>query len=125
LESLLTFFRLEFEVFLIGLTAIVAYRLLTGAINTGGLLFDKTAEKAGEKLGSYSPARLQLLMLTLAVASYYFSLMLSQLHSCEFGFPDIPQKYLLVLGGSHSLYLGGKTFSLFSTPSEGSNVNQK
>jgi hypothetical protein len=125
LASLFSFFRIEFEVLTIGLIAIVAFRLLTGAINTGGLLFDKTVGKAGEQLGSFSPSRLQLLMLTLAVASYYLFQIVNQLHCGQPGFPDIPQKYLLMLGGSHSLYLGGKTYSLFGGPSQGSNVNQK
>jgi hypothetical protein len=110
---------------MVSLVSIVAYRLLTGQIKMGGLLFDKTAGETGEKLGSYSPARVQLLMLTLAVASYYLFQIVNQLHCGQTGFPDLPQKYLLILGASNSLYLGGKTYSLFGGPSPGPNVNQK
>ena len=77
-----------------------------------GLLFEKTADETGTKIGSYSPARLQLLMLTVAGALYYFSLVMMSLRSGQPGFPDIPEKWLLILGGSHSVYLGGKTYSL-------------
>jgi hypothetical protein len=125
LRLLFTFLRIEIDVLIIGLAAIVAFRLLTGAINTGGLLFDKTVGKDGEKLGTYSPARLQLLMLTMAAAFFYFSLIVSNLHAGLLEFPDLPEKWLLILGGSHSLYLGGKTYSLLGGPSQGPNVNQK
>jgi len=107
---------------MVALASIVAYRLLTGEIDMRGLLFEKTVGKAGAVVGTYSPARLQLLMLTVAAAAHYFSLVVMNLHAGQAQFPDLPQKWLLILGGSHSIYLGGKTYSLFGGPSQGPNV---
>lgn len=89
--------------FLTALAGLVFYRILTGQINIAGLLRDKINERA------ISPGRLQLLLGTLAVAIYFIS-QVSQNHRL----PDLPSGYLIALGASHALYLGGKTFALLS-----------
>ena len=85
----------------------VAYRLLTGSINTTGLLQTKNPA------GGISPARVQLLMLTGSVALYYLLLVLQTLktQSQPLKLPELPSELLFVLGGSHTLYLGSKSAS--------------
>ena len=108
MTTLITVARYEVGVVICAITAIVIYQLLTGSINTRGLLSEKTP--AG--LGPISPARVQLFLFTLAFAIY----LLSQI-AISHQFPEIETKWLLLLGGSHSIYLGGKgVLSLFTTP---------
>ena len=116
MRHLESFIRIEFSILLLSLAAIVTYRLLTGQITLSGLLFDKNGETKSDA-GNYSPARVQLLMLTIAGAAYYFSLVVINLHAGQVELPAIPEKWLLMLGGSHSIYLGGKTYSLFGAQS--------
>ncbi len=104
MATLMMFARYEIGFFLGALIAVVAYQLLTGRINTRGLLSEKTRNG----LGGVSPARVQLLLFTLAFAFYLLS---EIVHSHQF--PTIDTKWLLVLGGSHSIYLGGKGLSMF------------
>lgn len=106
MKALSMFAQYEIEVLLAALTAIVAYQLLTGRIRTQGLLSEKTKDG----VVSVSPARVQLLMFTAAMAVYVLSQILTQGK-----FPVIETKWLLILGGSHSIYLGGKGLSQFSS----------
>ena len=111
MPTLLTFVRYEVGFLLTALAAIVVYKLLTGGIIMRGLLDDEH--------GVFSPGRLQLLLFTLAMASH----LLSQIVSSNAGavpgnpahFPVVDHKLLLALFGSHSVYLGGKTYSLHQT----------
>lgn len=99
--------RYEMLFLLMGLIVLVAYRLLTQQINTKGLLLDKTSGRA------FSPGRLQLLIVTLGIAIYY-TLMVFDAE--EVGrFPDLPDEFLLALGGSHVFYLGGKLYGLLAS----------
>jgi hypothetical protein len=104
MATLMTFARYEFGFVLAALTAVVAFQLLTGRITTRGLLSEKTTNGPG----GVSPARVQLLLFTVAFAFYLLSEIVKS-HQ----FPDIDTKWLLILGGSHSVYLGGKGLSLF------------
>lgn len=93
--------------FLGGLLAIVAFKLLAGRINTRGLLEHK---KAG-KTGNFSPGRLQLLIATLGGAAFYFSEIFG---AAETGaMPPVPDELLLIVGVSNVAYLGGKIHSGF------------
>ena len=103
MATLMTFARYEIGFFLASLTAVVAFQLLTGRINTRGIISEKTKDG----LGGVSPARLQLLLFTGAFAFY----VLSQVVKFR-QFPEIETKWLLILGGSHSVFLGGKGLSL-------------
>ena len=97
-------------VFLGGLLAIVAFKLLAGRINTRGLLEDK---KAG-RTGNFSPGRLQLLIATLGGAAFYFS---ESVAAAETGaMPPVPDGLLLIVGVSNVAYLGGKIYSRFFNP---------
>ncbi|HEY2961854.1 MAG TPA: hypothetical protein VGJ37_05525 [Pyrinomonadaceae bacterium] len=104
---LANFARYEIGILLAVFAGVIAYQLLTGGIKTRGLLCEKT--KAG--LGGVSAARVQLLLFTLAMAFY----VLSQVIELR-KFPEIETKWLLMLGGSHSVFLGAKgVLSLFSS----------
>lgn len=107
MTTLMTVARWEVGLFMAALAAIVVYQIVTGRINTRGLLSDKG--KNG--VVSFSPARLQLLMFTLATAAYLLSQVMKLL-----AFPEIDPNVLVILGGSHALYLGAK-----SLPPSGSN----
>ena|SRR6266446_5735390 len=104
METLMMFAQYEIGFFLAALIAVVAFQILTGKIETRGLLSEKTKDG----VVSVSPARVQLLFFTLAFAFYLLSEIMNSRQ-----FPTIDPKWLLILGGSHSLYLGGKGLSLF------------
>ena|SRR5258708_1233562 len=109
MTTLMMFARYEIGFFLAALIAVVAYQILTGRINTRGLLSEKT--KTG--VGGISPARVQLLLFTLAFAFYVFSQVTKSIATGKPGqFPTIDVKWLLILGGSHSIYLGAKGLPL-------------
>lgn len=104
MDALATVLRCEIWALLIGLASIIAYQLLTGRINTRGLLRDKMNGRA------FSPSRLQLLMATAAGALYYVLLIFANEKPGEF--PEVPRALLVLLGGSHAFYLGGKLTGL-------------
>ena len=54
-----------FILFMSALLLIITFKLLSGQINTRGLLEDK-------ETGTFSPGRLQLLIVTLGGVSFYF-----------------------------------------------------
>lgn len=99
MATLTMFAQYEIGFLLTALIAVVAYQILTGRVNTRGLLSEKTENG----VVAVSPARVQLLLFTLAMAFY----VLSQI-AYSHQFPTIDVKWLAILGGSHSIYLGGK-----------------
>jgi hypothetical protein len=105
--NLKVFVQYEIIALLAAIVLGVAHRLLTGSINTKGLL------QAKNEAGGVSPARVQLLMLTGSVALYYLLLVLQALktHDQPLKLPELPSELLFVLGGSHTLYLGSKAAS--------------
>lgn len=104
MQTMAQVLRIEIWCLLIGLATIVAYRMLTGDIITKGLLQDKGGSSG------FSPARLQLFISTLVVACYYAGNALTSANTGRF--PTIPNEMLLILGGSHTFYLGSKTVAL-------------
>jgi hypothetical protein len=116
MSTLITFARYEIGFLLAALMAVVAYQFLTGRIITRGLLSEKT--QAG--IGPVSPSRVQLLLFTLAFAGYVLG---QVVHSCAVDdrpkFPTVDAKWVLILAGSHSIFLGAKgVFSLFGSQSQ-------
>ena len=95
--------RMELAAFVFGLAAIIAYQLLTGRINLSGL-FDQV--DPASQAHSFSPARVQLLIMTLFGAGYF----LSQILEDPSHLPDLPEALLAIQGGSGALYLGFKAF---------------
>src|SRR5438270_12046657 len=117
MTTLMMFARYEIGVLLAALTAVVVYQIITGRINTRGLLSEKTKDG----VQGISPARVQLLLFTLAFAGYVLSQVTYSIANAASGqpgqFPTIDVKWLLILGGSHSMYLGGKGLSMFRSQS--------
>lgn len=108
MATLASFVRYEITAIVCVMAAIVIYQLLAGHINTRGLLSEKTS--AG--VGAVSPARVQLLLATLTFAIYLLSEIV-RTHQ----FPQIDTKWLVLLGGSHSVFLGAKgVLSLIGSP---------
>jgi hypothetical protein len=104
--QIIWFVKLFVLVFVGGLAAIIAYRLLTGQINTTGLLYG--TKKDGTKY--FSPERLQLMIFTLGVAMFYLNNVTQNRTSGVL--PDVPKEILALLGGSHAIYLGGKAYMM-------------
>src|SRR5688572_17546967 len=107
MDTLSTVLRYEMLIMLMVLMGIIAYRLLVRQINTKGLLLDKTSGRA------FSPGRLQLLVVTLAIALYYILMVIDTKDTGKL--PDLPNEYLVALGGSHVIYLGGKVYGMLAT----------
>lgn len=103
MDTLSTILRYELFFVLAALAGIIAYRLLTRQINTKGLLRDKVGGRV------VSPGRLQMLIVTFIIAIYYVVEMFETRT-----LPEIPGEFLLALGGSHLLYLGGKVYGLLA-----------
>lgn len=90
---------------LVGFLALVCIQLVTGQINTQGLFFGRK----GDGKQYFSAERVQLLLMTLGAASQFLSDVLRD----PVKFPVVPESWILVLGGSHLLYLGGKLGASF------------
>ena len=105
-DQIISFVRWEVFGFLGGLAAIIAYRLLNGQINTRYLFYG--TQKDGAKY--FSPERVQLLLFTLGVAIFYLNDVMEKRKSGAL--PDISTQTLVLLGGSHAIYLGGKAYMM-------------
>ena len=106
METLGIILRYELLILLLVLIAIIAYKLLTRQINTNGLLLDKTSGRA------ISPGRLQMLAITLMIAVYYVFLVMDTEDTGRL--PDLPNEFLIALGGSHAVYLSGKLYGMLA-----------
>jgi hypothetical protein len=117
---LLIFARYEIAFLLAALAAVVAFQIVTGRINTRGLLSD--AGKNG--VLTFSPARLQLFIFTLGVAVYVLSHVIKALSvgaPMSQVFPVLDPNVLVILGGSHALYLGAKALPPIGSKPDTSN----
>ena len=98
-----TLIRVSSVVFLAMLAMTVAYLLLTRRINLNGLLYDHID-------GRLSPGRIQALVATIyGSASYLMTVLTNQGAGA---LPPVSNELLAIVGGSHSLYLGGKLASM-------------
>lgn len=107
MEQLAVFVKYEVWLLLGLLALIVAHGLLAGPINTAGLLLDKSEKN------EISPVRVQLLAFTLVGAGSYLALTLDAIDAGKTALPEVPQELLLLVGGSHAIYLGGKSYLKF------------
>ena len=105
MSQLVIFMKWEVLIFLGGLAALVALQLLTGQINTRGLFLGWK----GDGTQYFSAERVQLLLFTLGAAFQFLSDVLRD----PSRFPLVSESWLLVLCGSHLLYLGGKLGASF------------
>jgi hypothetical protein len=100
----------ELLFFLLALAAAVAVQLLTGQINTRRLLCGRISGPSRRDDQYYfSPERVQLLIFTLGTALHYLALVFT--NSQPGTFPDVPQAWPAIIGGSNLVYLGGKAYS--------------
>lgn len=107
MDILSTVLLYELLFLLTALIVVVTYGLLTNKINTRGLLLDKTSGRA------FSPGRLQMLVVTLGIALYYVVLVSDTKDTGRL--PDMPHEFLIALGGSHTIYLGGKFYGMLAS----------
>lgn len=91
----------DVRLFVFVLAGILIAFLLDGRINTAALI---SARSRNGKL-ALSPMRIQLLLVTLALAAQYVSEVIA---GGRASMPIVPTAWIAVLGGSHGLYLGGK-----------------
>ena len=89
--------------FLLALSALLAYRMLTRQINLRGLLGDRTED------GAVSPERVQLLVTTIAVSC---SVLRAALHGMTNTLPEVSSATLGVFGASSWVYAAVKTFKI-------------
>ncbi len=106
--DLLTVLSTETLLLLGAFWLVVAYQMLTGRINTRGMLSDK-------KTGRLSPSRIQVLVFTVGFALYF----VSQLSENSPNLPEVPEEMLLLLFGSNAGYLGFKGNSFLLQPQTG------
>jgi hypothetical protein len=109
--ALVQFVKWEVVIFLAVLAALIAIQLLTGQINTAGLLFGQTRGRRGQNQ-YFSPERVQLLIFTLSAAFYYLSQVLTNPNPGTF--PPIPDTWPAIVGGSNLIYLAGKAYVRFA-----------
>jgi hypothetical protein len=101
--------RWEIVIFLAALAGTVVIQLLTGQINTTGLLQGTISGRPRDNNQYFSPERVQLLILTLGAGFHYLSLVLTNPNPGTF--PPVPQNWPAVVGGSNVIYLAGKAYS--------------
>jgi hypothetical protein len=99
----------EVMLFLLALAGIVTLQILTGSINTSGLLYGRISGRKRDQDLYFSPERVQLLVFTLGAALYYLAQVLNNPQPGTF--PPIPEGWISILGGSNAVYLGGKVFA--------------
>ena len=104
MDTLVKFLDAEIWCLLGALVLIVGYQILTGKINTKNMLSEK------DGTGGFSVGRVQLLVVTLTGALYFFV----ELGNNPGVFPQLPPELLAVLTGSHLFYLGNKALSLLT-----------
>ena len=102
----LHFLRLEVFAFLGGLAFLLIMRLLSGEINVSGLLW-QTNPMTGK--AEFSPARIQLLVMTLVAAGNYLLQVIAHPHVL----PEISNQLVLLQGASGGTYLLAKYRAIF------------
>ena len=110
MELLTKLATIEAGILVGGCFAVVAYKLVIGEISLAGLLYGK--EPGGR--AAFSPARLQLLIFTAAVAAIYLGEVIA--NPRQDSLPHLPLGIVAALGGSQAVYLGGKMVSAYIQP---------
>ena len=108
---LVTLIKWEIQAFVLVLAGLIVIKLLTGEINTIGLLYGRISSRATDTRGNqyFSPERVQLLLFTIGAGFYYLQLVLNNPNPGAL--PGIPEAWLGVVGGSNVIYLAGKGYA--------------
>jgi hypothetical protein len=111
MQELAVLIKWEVQIFILALVGLIAIKLLTGEINTDGLLFGRISGRPTKNNQNqyFSPERVQLLFFTIAAGFYYLQLVLNNPSSGTL--PDIPQILPVTVGGSNAIYLAGKAYA--------------
>lgn len=109
----------EIQLFIFVLAGLIAIKLLTGGINTSGLLYGRIAARRRGRDHYFSPERVQLLLFTLGAGFYYLTLVLNNPDPNTF--PPVPESWPALLGGSNAIYLGGKAYARWLGSGPGNN----
>src|SRR5437660_565625 len=99
MELLAELIKWEIEIFILGLAGLIALKLLTGEINTVGLLYGRISGRRRGQDQYFSPERVQLLVFTVGAGFYYLTLALN--NPTPGTFPPIPDSWPVALGGSN------------------------
>ncbi len=92
-----------------GFFGLITWKVIVGGIRLDYLLYgDRRDRDGGGYSDFFSPGRVQLLIVTIITAGYY----LTQVIHDPTQFPAVPTSWLVALGSSHGIYLGGKAQSL-------------
>jgi hypothetical protein len=88
---------------LIAIAALVGFRCLNGGMRLAGML---AQDAQGQAEGRPAPERVQLLVMFLIALIGYARVALTTPASPSM--PPVPPEILVLLGGSHGIYLSGK-----------------
>lgn len=98
---------------LAGLVVVILYRMLTGHINTRNLLYGRMRDGTPY----LSPERVQLMIFTVWVGLFYLldtfeTRFLNPTPETAHTLPEVNTQTLALLGGSQTVYLLGKAYSM-------------
>jgi hypothetical protein len=94
-----------FAILIIAFPLTIGFALVGKKMGLSHLLIDKQS-------GGPSQVRVQLLLVTIAGATFYLAQTAIALSTGATKLPEIPESWLLVLGLSNGLYIGGKFASV-------------
>jgi hypothetical protein len=106
MRLLLTLARWEMITLSIACAGVIGWKLFESG-SLSGLL--RSAD------GTFSPGRVQLLVLTIGMAMQF---LLGVLHDPSH-LPAVPMGLVMATGGSQAIYLGAKAWSIFGNPRNG------
>lgn len=101
MSTLANFVYVEIWVLLIAYVLVVFYKLLSGGVNTRGMLLDK-------ETGKPDSGRMQLLLLTFGAALTYAMQISGALGAATPAMPAPSESVLWIVGASNGIYLGNK-----------------
>jgi hypothetical protein len=114
MEFLAAAIKWQIEIFILVLAGLIAVKVLTGEINTSGLLYGRISGRKRGQDRYFSPERVQLLVLTIGASLYYLGLVLDNPNPGTF--PELPESWPAAVGGSNAIYLGGKAYARWIAP---------
>ena len=113
MQALITIVSWIVGLFLAGLITLILFRLLSGQINTRNLLYGRMSD--GTRY--LSPERVQLMIFTIWVGLFYLletfeTRVVHPTETTAHTLPEVEAQTLALLGGSQTIYLIGKAYSM-------------